>query len=403
MNFRTFQIRLMAILGLICFAVLFGNSPLPSQEIQIIPHLPLVYEVLFPPSPVKGEGETRLIYELHMTNFLRSAVSLCRIEVLGDGQKLIKTYQGDKLSECLARPGKPLDMEGKSILESGTRAVLFIMLSFGESEKVPDFLTHRVTVEYSRSSGEKVLSRGEGAQVTILRKEPLMIGPPVHPGVWLAGNCTGDGPVGHRLSMQAWNGRLVVHQRYAIDFMKFSNDYRLVHGESSSNSNWHSYGEEVIAVADGVISDIRDGIIENTSLGKYAVLNSLEYAAGNYVILNIGQGVYAIYAHLKPKVLRVKVGDNVQKNQVLGVIGNSGISDAPHLHFHMIDSNSVFGGEGIPYVFEQFELIGSFEKIDDNLDKSWIPKGESFMRYKEIPLGDVVIKFPPAFKAGSIR
>jgi hypothetical protein len=59
----------------------------------------------------------------------------------------------------------------------------------------------------------------------------------------------------------------------------------------------------------------------------------------------------------------------------------------------MIDSNSVFGGEGIPYVFEQFELMGSFEKMDDNLDKNWIPKGESSMRYKEIPLGDVVIKF----------
>jgi murein DD-endopeptidase len=393
MNIRTFQARLMPITGLICFSVFFGNSQLPSQEIQKIPYLPLVYEVLFPPSPVKGEGGIHLIYELHMTNFRRGALSLRRIEVLGDGKNLIKTYQGDKLSECLVRPGKPLDMEDKSILEGGTRAVLFIMLSFGKSAEVPDFLTHRVTVAFSRSSGEKVLAQGEGAQVPILRKEPLMIGPPVRPGVWLAGNCPGDGPVGHRLSMQPWKSRLVVSQRYAIDFMKFSNDYRLVHGESSSNSNWHSYGEEVIAVADGVISDIKEGIIENTPLGKYAVSNSLEDAGGNYVILNIGQGVYAIYAHLKPKSLRVKVGDKVQKGQVLGLIGNSGISDAPHLHFHMIDSNSVFGGEGIPYIFEQFELMGPFEKIDDNLEKSWIPKGESSMRYKEIPLGDVVIKF----------
>jgi len=58
----------------------------------------------------------------------------------------------------------------------------------------------------------------------------------------------------------------------------------------------------------------------------------------------------------------------------------------------MMDSNSVFGGEGIPYVFEQFELLGSFDNMDDNLDKRWIPKGESSTRYKEIPLGDVVIK-----------
>lgn len=52
MNVRTFQARLMPMMGLICFAVFFGKSQLPSQEIQKIPHLPLVYEVLFPPSPV---------------------------------------------------------------------------------------------------------------------------------------------------------------------------------------------------------------------------------------------------------------------------------------------------------------------------------------------------------------
>jgi hypothetical protein len=47
----------------------------------------------------------------------------------------------------------------------------------------------------------------------------------------------------------------------------------------------------------------------------------------------------------------------------------------------------------LPYVFEQFELLGSYNKVDDNPDKNWTPKGETFMRYKEIPLGDVVIKF----------
>jgi hypothetical protein len=388
------------VIGLICLWVLFGTSKLPSQEIQKVPYLPLVYEVLYPPSPIKGEGGFHLIYELHMTSFLKSALSLRSIEVLGDGKNLVKTYQGDKLSECLVRPGQSLDMKDKSILDGGTRAVLFIMLSFGKSAEVPDFLTHRVTAAYSRSSGEKVLMQGEGARVSILRKAPLMIGPPVRSGVWLAGNCPGDGPVGHRLSMQAWNSRLVVNERYAIDFMKFGDDYRLVHGESSSNSNWHSYGEEVIAVADGVISDTKEGTIENTPLGKYAVPNSLEYATGNYVILNIGQGEHAVYVHLKPKSLRVKVGDKVRKGQVLGLIGNSDISDAPHLHFHMIDSNSVVGGEGIPYVFEQFELMGSFENIDDNLDKSWIQKGESSTRYKETPLGDVVIRFASSSKGG---
>jgi hypothetical protein len=248
MHIQTPQVRFTRVMGLICLLALCVNFLLPSQEIRKVPYLPLVYEVLFPPSPVKGEGGIHLIYELHMTSFLRGALFLRSIEVLGDGKSLIKTYQGDKLSECLVRPGKPQDMEDKSILEGGQRAVLFIMLSFGNSAEVPDFLTHRVTVAYSRSNGEKVLMQGQGARVSIPRKAPLMIGPPVRSGVWLAGNCPGDGPVGHRLSMQAWNSRLVVNERYAIDFMKLGEDYRLVHGESSSNANWLSYGEEVIAV-----------------------------------------------------------------------------------------------------------------------------------------------------------
>jgi len=384
------------IMGFLFSIFVFGNFQLPGEEIQTTPYMPLIYEVLFPPIPVKSEGRSHLVYELHLTNFSRREVTLHKIEVLKQDKRLIKAYEGDRLTECLTRPGKPLDVENKLTLEGGARAVLFVMASFEKSAEIPDILTHRVSVEYLRGTGERVLLQGEGAQVTVVKKAPLVIGPPVRPGVWLAGNCPGDGPGGHRLSMQPWNGKLVVNERYAIDFMKFGNDGRLVHRDHSINADWHGYGEEVIAVAAGVVSDCKDGIIENTPLSEYAVPNTLEFAAGNYVILNIGQGLYVVYAHLKPKSLKVKVGDQVHKGQVLGLVGNSGISDAPHLHFHIIDSNSVFGGEGLPFVFEQFELMGRFDQMDDNLDKSWSPTGESSMRYEELPMRDVVIKFPKA-------
>ena len=66
---------------------------------------------------------------------------------------------------------------------------------------------------------------------------------------------------------------------------------------------------------------------------------------------------------------------------------NSGTPDAPHLHFHLIDSDSVFGGEGIPFVFERFELMGAFEKINDNLDQSWVPKKRRLHESWGNPLG----------------
>jgi murein DD-endopeptidase len=381
-------------ISIICFVFVSSNVTIFCQEARKIPYLPLVYDVTFPPTPLKGEGGIHLIYELHMTNFYRSEITLYRIDVLGEGGATIKTYEGTRLSECITRPGKPLNLEDKLSLEGGSRAVLFIMVTFDNLSDVPDSLSHQVTIRYVRRSGEEVLLQGEGAETSVVRQEPIVIGPPVRSDMWLAGNCTGDGPVGHRNSLQSWNGRLVVSQRYAIDFMKFGNDNRFAHGDSSINSNWYTYGEELLAVADAIVSDVKDGIIENTPLAdEYAVPRTMEYAVGNYVILEIGPECYAVYAHLKPGGVLVKVGDRVRKGQVIGLVGNSGISDAPHLHFHIINSNSVVGGEGLPFVFETFELMGTFDSLDDNLTNPWVQKTESTMRYKEIPLGDVVIKF----------
>lgn len=393
MDIRRSRMRAFGILCLVAIVQAPGNSRGPSDEIRTVPYLPVVHEVLFAPTPVKGEGGIKLVYELHITNVLKGPLSLRSVEMLGQGETVIQTYRGDRLAECLTQLGRSPEIKDRSLLDGGARAVLFVMLSFAELRDLPDTLTHRITVEYSRSSGEKVLLRGVGAKVPIRRKDPPRIGPPVRPGVWLAGNGAGDGPVGHRLSLQAWNGRLVVNQRYALDFMRFGDDGRLVQGDSSSNSRWPSYGQAVLAVADGVISGTKDDVVENTPGAGYAVPNSLDQAAGNYVILSIGTGTFAVYAHLQPGSLRVKAGDWVAKGQVLGLIGNSGISDAPHLHFHLIDSPSVFGGESIPFVFENYELMGAFGNIDDNLDRSWAPKGAASPKKGEIPLGDAVIRF----------
>jgi hypothetical protein len=140
-------------------------------------------------------------------------------------------------------------MENKLTLEGGAQAVLFIMVSFQSRAEIPGFLTHRVTAEYFRGKEEKVLSQGEGAQVAVVQKEPPVIGPPVRPGVWLAGNSPADGPVGHRFSLQPWNGKLVVNERYAIDFVKLDQEYRLVQGNDTKNASWRGYGEEVGVLA----------------------------------------------------------------------------------------------------------------------------------------------------------
>jgi murein DD-endopeptidase MepM/ murein hydrolase activator NlpD len=82
---------------------------------------------------------------------------------------------------------------------------------------------------------------------------------------------------------------------------------------------------------------------------------TLETVAGNHIILDLGHGRYALYAHLQPGSLKVKLGDHVKRGQVLALVANSGNSIEPHLHFQLTNGNSPQGSEGIPYALESFD------------------------------------------------
>jgi murein DD-endopeptidase MepM/ murein hydrolase activator NlpD len=84
---------------------------------------------------------------------------------------------------------------------------------------------------------------------------------------------------------------------------------------------------------------------------------TLETVGGNFVVLELRRDRYAFYAHLQPGSLRVKPGDVVKRAQVLGLVGNSGNSTEPHLHFQVSDGPSPLGSSGMPYVLDAYELL----------------------------------------------
>ena len=131
-------------------------------------------------------------------------------------------------------------------------------------------------------------------------------------------------------------------------------------GRRAGSPAGRGYGEEVLAVADGVVSFVKDGIPENVPQAngeiKAAVPITRETIAGNHVAIDLGRGHYAFYAHLQPGRLRVKLGDRVKRGQVVGLLGNSGNAVGPHLHFHLCDRNALNACEGLPFVFDAFEI-----------------------------------------------
>jgi murein DD-endopeptidase MepM/ murein hydrolase activator NlpD len=216
-----------------------------------------------------------------------------------------------------------------------------------------------------------------------------MISPPLRGSEWLAGNGPGNSS-GHRRALIPTGGGARIAQRFAIDFLQLFPDGRSFNGDQKDNKSYRCYGAEALAVADAVVVATKDGILENVpGPTSRAVPITLETVGGNHVILDLGGGRFAFYAHLQPGSLRVKTGDKVRRGQVLGLVGNSGNSTEPHLHFHISDANSPLGSEGLPYALPSFEVQGR--------GFGWKPSSPAApteKRQNEMPLENEVIRFP---------
>lgn len=224
--------------------------------------------------------------------------------------------------------------------------------------------------------------------------------PPLRGDGWLAANGPSN-TSGHRRGVIPIDGEARIPQRFAIDWLQLRPDGTTHEGDAKDNRNYRAYGQPVYAVANGVVSEAKDGIPENIpGATSRAVPITLETVAGNHIMLNLGDGVYALYAHVQPGSIKVKVGDKVRQGQVLALLGNSGNSTEPHLHFHLIDRNSPLGGEGLPYVYPAFSVHGRVGALRaDGMD--WKPLATPEQHRLELPLENDVVRFDNAPQATS--
>lgn len=68
---------------------------------------------------------------------------------------------------------------------------------------------------------------------------------------------------------------------------------------------------------------------------------------GNYIIINHGNNILSLYAHLNSRT--VERGDSVTRGQLIGEVGNTGISSAPHLHFELREHGKSFNPFRFPF------------------------------------------------------
>jgi Peptidase family M23 len=320
------------------------------------------------------------MYELHLTNFGRTPLSLSRIEVLDAdpaATQPIATFEAEQLKTML-QPlgGKTLsDPQERLVIADGQSAIVFMSVAFDRSSHIPDRLLHHLSA---------VDSVAEGAVIATHHTDLHVLGPPVEGANWLAA----DGPSNdqdnhHRRGVVIFDGRAVDSRRFAIDWKQIR-DGASFSGDAREVRSYYSYGKAVLAVADGRVIAARDGLPDNIpGHGESfhpAVPITLETVAGNTITLDLGGGQFAYYMHLRPGSLHVKSGDRVRRGQVVARIGASGDAREPHLHFEVTTSSKLLAGEGVPYLIDRYRCKSASD-------------GPMELRIRELPLDNSVVVF----------
>ena len=350
---------------------------------------PIGVRIPLAPAPVAAMGHTYLAYELHLSSLAPVDYGLTSIDVFFDGDSSpFVSYRAAELAALRLDPTGKAAATG--ILPAGGFDVIFLWLELAPGLS-PRSIRNVINVK-----------TGDAAAVTEAKvdvrptTDVSVLGPPLRGGPWVMAHGPAN-PNGHRRSIITLGGRPSVVQRYGVDYFKVDSAGHVFAGDTTRKQAYYAYGQEVLAVTDAVVAATQDGIAENeTHPFKRGVPLTLRTIGGNYVVLDIGQGRYVFYAHLQPGSLRVRKGDKVKRGQVLGLLGLSGNTPSPHLHLHVGDTTEPIGSEGLPYVYEAFEVVG--ECPGPNEMWGWYQQctftGPS-SRTREIPLAWQLIRFKP--------
>ena len=240
--------------------------------------------------------------------------------------------------------------------------------------------------------GEKHYNGGDEMETA---QEPIVVAFPLR-GEWLAPNTPGTKIPSH--------GTNQLGTRYAFDFVQV--DWNRTGWPAYRTSllrylfsgiplnQYYCWGQEVYSPCDGVVVQAQDGYAENSKTNLFSdTVNAYKNAhyfnperddiqsvAGNYIIIDCGNNVYAALVHLQTGSIQVSVGQSVKTGDVIGRVGHSGNSYAPHLHFQLMDSSDITIANGLPCAFEEYEV---YQNNEWNVIQNGIPTSTDRIRFEK--------------------
>lgn len=363
------MIRMLPVIAALAIAV--------PADAQKIPPISLELTVASQPAHLMRSDGAQIAYELRISSFHRSPLRLTALEILDGAGSTLSRYEGDQLTALIGGQWVAEEAD-RTLIAPGGHATIFVNQPVAATVAT---VRHRIT--YTIADRPPVTIESTARTVAAA---PRPFGPPLRGGTWSA-VYKPEMEFGHRRYVYALNGTPRIPGRFAIDF--FHADRNPKEPRYAADPG---FGAEVIAVADGQVIAARDDFADPVQRNPDEPSDP-ENATGNYVAIDIGNGRIVFYEHLK-QGLAVRKGDRVRRGQLLGHVGATGQVGGTHLHFHVADTNSPLGAEGLPFALDAFEQVGSWATIDQAFSgERWQPAAARRFT-AAMPSPNVVVRFP---------
>ena len=323
--------------------------------------------------------------DLVVTNKQKAPVTVDQVDVIGKASS-IETVRlqisGKPLSEAIARTAEMLNKEkpplptvqlssGNIVLPEGTLSENGTAAK-GQSILLPlSKITYLHHIGHMKIDGLEIRLTMKSGRKKTVASFPVQLTPYEVKGKYVF-PVKGDVQMAF-LPLSYIHHRGSASQEFAMDLVGANQKDAASFTEISrpnpkTLSDYSIWGREVLAIGNGVVVEMGDKFPEErmsdpTRFNKPGYALSLikelipkigwtNAVAGNYVVIDHGNGEFSAYCHLQEGSIRVKTGDKVNKGMAIAKVGNTGNSGAPHLHFQLMDSQDFFTANGLPVMFE---------------------------------------------------
>jgi len=340
-----------------------GQSATPTRAVDGIRTTALAVQLATTARAVYGsDGREHIDYDLVMTNAFTAPVTLQSIQVRGAG-RLLLTLRGRALAAHTSSTLFGTTPTATIPVSSTVKTLIDVQLPRSFGRTWPRRLTHVIRYRLpsnapARTAIATTVVRAPTIQTS--RRPPIQIASPLRGSGWIDANgCCNDPTSPHRTLLLPTNGSYRTPEIFAIDWIQVVHG-RFFTGDGSKLTDYPYYGAPIHAVASGVVVSAinnRPQVPPNTSTADNHTLHTAADFSGNSVIERIGRAVYASYAHMQTGSVRVKAGQRLRTGEVIGLLGNSGNTTAPHLHFGIVDRADFFS-DSLPFAFRSFTVQG---------------------------------------------